>query len=50
MAGKQLVVVKSVEDAELIAENKVGDHVVCSCEMMLNKLGYPQRMRAYVCQ
>jgi hypothetical protein len=39
--GKQPVVAKSVGEAELIAKNKVGDHIVWGCEM-LDELGYPQ--------
>mmetsp|Transcript_10028 Transcript_10028/g.14496 ORF Transcript_10028/g.14496 Transcript_10028/m.14496 type:complete len:166 (-) Transcript_10028:199-696(-) len=41
ISGKQLVVAKSVGEAELIAKNKVGDNVVWSCEL-LDELGYPQ--------
>ena len=41
VSGKQPVVAKSVGEAELIAENKVGDYVEWSCEM-LDELGYPQ--------
>jgi hypothetical protein len=41
ISGKQPVVAKSVGEAELIAENKVGDYVVWSCEL-LEELGYPQ--------
>jgi hypothetical protein len=41
VSGKQPVVAKSVGEAELIAENKVGDYVVWSCEL-LKELGYPQ--------
>jgi hypothetical protein len=41
ISGKQPVVAKSVGEAELIAENKVGDHIVWGCEM-LEELGYPQ--------
>jgi hypothetical protein len=41
ISGKQPVVAKSVGEAELIAENKVGDYIVWSCEL-LEELGYPQ--------
>ncbi len=41
ISGKQPVVAKSVGEAELIAENKVGDYVVWSCEL-LEELGFPQ--------
>jgi hypothetical protein len=41
VSSKQPVVAKSVGEAELIAENKIGDYVKWSCEM-LEELGYPQ--------
>ena len=41
ISGKQPVVAKSAGEAELIAENKVGDYIVWSCEL-LDELGYPQ--------
>jgi hypothetical protein len=41
VSGKQPVVAKSVGEAELIAENKVGDHVEW-CREILEELGYPQ--------
>ncbi len=41
VSSKQPVVAKSVGEAELIAENKIGDNVEWSREL-LEELGYPQ--------
>jgi hypothetical protein len=41
VSGKQPVVAKSAGEAELIAENKIGDYIEWSREL-LEELGYPQ--------
>jgi hypothetical protein len=43
ISGKQSVVAKSTGEAELIAENKVGDMVEWKLQLM-EELGYPQKM------